>query len=242
MNKFKSSAELKALAKEHMFGKYGVAIGATLVIAMITGFISVFSTIFIDTTTIIGVILNFLISFVISVFSGLFTSGEIYFFLKIACGKQVTFRDIFYGFQLFPNKAVSIQLYLVVWTYAAMLPFTILSYLVMQNPSNAVIMLLYSLSMILYLVVALVISIVYAQVFFLLHDFPDYSAKELLTMSRKIMKGSMGRYFYLMVSFIPLILLGLLSCGIALIWIIPYMNTTHAEFFLDLIRTKQQQN
>lgn len=238
MNKFKSSAELKSLAKEHMFGKYGVSIGATLVVSLITGFISMFSTIFLDTTTVIGLILNFLISFIISVLTGLFVSGEAYFYLKIACGQQVTFSDIFYGLKLFPNKAVLIQLFLAVWIYVAMLPMTIISYLVIKNPSSAVLMLFYSLSMILYMVVSVVISIVYAQVFYLLHDFPNYSTKELIVMSRKIMKSSMGRYFYLTVSFIPLILLGILSCGIALLWIVPYMNTTYAEFFLDLMKKK----
>ena len=239
MNKFKSSAELKALAKEHMLGKYGVTIGATLVMSLIIGFVSMFSTIFLDTTTIIGLVLNFLISFVISVLTGLFTSGETYFFLKIACGKQVTFSDIFYGFKLFPNKAVLIQLYITSWLYIAMLPMTIFSYLVQKNPTNAVLMLFYSLALILYLVVAVIISVVYSQAFYLLHDFPNYSVKELLVMSRKIMKGSMGRYFYLTVSFIPLTLLGILSCGIVLFWIIPYMNATYAEFFLDLMKRKQ---
>ncbi|MBO5208903.1 MAG: DUF975 family protein [Lachnospiraceae bacterium] len=239
MNKFKSSAELKALAKEHMLGKYGVTIGATLVMSLIIGFVSMFSTIFLDTTTIIGLVLNFLISFVISVLTGLFTSGETYFFLKIACGKQVTFSDIFYGFKLFPNKAVLIQLYITSWLYIAMLPMTIFSYLVQKNPTNAVLMLFYSLALILYLVVAVIISVVYSQAFYLLHDFPNYSVKELLVMSRKIMKGSMGRYFYLTVSFIPLTLLGILSCGIVLFWIIPYMNATYAEFFLDLMKKKQ---
>ena len=238
MNKYKSSAELKALAKEHMLGKYGVAIGAAVIVSLITGFITLFSTIFLDTATVIGVILNFLISFVISFLTGLFVYCEAYFYLKIACGKQVTISDVFYGFKLFPNKAVLLQLFLAVWLYLGMLPMTILSYMVSKDPKNAVLMLMYSLSMILYLVVVVVISIIYAQIFFLLHDFPNYSVKELLTMGRKIMKGSMGRYFYLTVSFIPLLLLSLLSCGIALLWVTPYMNATYAEFFLDLMKKK----
>ena len=31
-------------------------------------------------------------------------------------------------------------------------------------------------------------------------------------------------------------LLGLLSWGLALLWVIPYMAATEAEFFLDLIK------
>ena len=49
-----------------------------------------------------------------------------------------------------------------------------------------------------------------------------------------------GRLFYLYVSFLPLILLGILSFGLALLWILPYMAATEAEFFLDLIRNKTE--
>lgn len=49
-----------------------------------------------------------------------------------------------------------------------------------------------------------------------------------------------GRLFYLYVSFLPLMLLGLLSWGLALLWVIPYMAATEAEFFLDLIRNNAE--
>ncbi|MBD5520357.1 MAG: DUF975 family protein [Lachnospiraceae bacterium] len=240
-SRYKSSAELKAIAKEHMFNKYGTAIGAMVIVSMITMFVSFFSSIFIDTKTIAGIILNLLISFVISVFTGLFTSGQRYFYLKISCGRPITISDIFYGFKLFPNKAVLIQLYLSICIYVSMLPMTLMSYMVTLNPKNSLYMLLYSLAMILYGVVTVILSLVYSQAFFLLHDFPNYSAKELLAMSRQLMKGSKGRLFYLNVSFFPLLLLGLLSCGIAYLWLVPYMNATASEFFLDLIQNNNQQ-
>lgn len=239
-NRYKSSAELKALAKEHMFGRYGTAIAAFISVFLITTFVSFFSTVLIDTKNIFGIIANFLISFVLSVLTGLFTSGERYFYLKIACNRPVTVSDVFYGFKLCPNKAVVMQLYLSICLYIAMLPMTVMSYMVMQNPKNSLFILLYSLSMILYGVVTIIISLVYAQAFFLLHDFPNYSAKELLAMSRKLMKGSKGRLFYLSVSFFPLLLLGLLSCGIACLWLIPYINATMTEFFLDLIQNSHR--
>lgn len=240
-SRYKSSAELKALAKEHMFNKYGTAIGAMFIVSMITMFVSFFSSIFINTNTITGIILNLLISFVISVLTGLFTSGQRYFYLKISCGRPVTISDVFYGFNLFPNKAVLIQLFLSICIYGSMLPMTIMSYLTARNPKNSLYMLFYSLAMILYGVVTIILSLVYSQAFFLLHDFPNYSAKELLAMSRQLMKGSKGRLFYLNVSFFPLLLLGLLSCGIAYLWLVPYMNATASEFFLDLIQNNNQQ-
>lgn len=239
LNKYKSSSELKALAKEHLFGKYGTAIGACFVVSMIVGFISFFSTAFIDTKTLEGVIINFVISFVVSVLVGLFNSGRAYFFLMLVCGKPVTISDVFYGFKLYPNKAVLIQLYITIWTYVSILPMTILTYILQLYPENAILTLCHSLSMILYLVASVMISLIYSQAFYLLHDFPEYSVGKLLSISRKLMKGSKGRYFYLSASFFPLLLLGLLSCGIAWLWLIPYMNATNTEFFLDLIKKNQ---
>ena len=52
------------------------------------------------------------------------------------------------------------------------------------------------------------------------------------------MVGHKGRLFYIYVSFLPLLLVAMLSCGIGLLWLIPYMNATQTEFFLDLIQNK----
>ena len=234
--KYKSSAELKALAKEHLLGKYGTTVGACAIVAFIVGLLNFMCTYFINTATIPGLILQFIISFVLSVLTGLFTSGINYLYLKISCGRPVTVNDVFYGFKMSPDKALLIKIYISALIYIAMLPMTIFSYLVLLYPNNAAIMLVYSLASILYLVVTVMLSLIYAQVFYLLHDFPDYSVKQLLAMSRRLMKGSKGRFFYLSVSFVPLMLLGLLSCGIAFLWLVPYMNATCTEFFLDLIK------
>ena len=40
MNTFKSSVEIKGLAREHMFGKYGTAIGASVIVSIITTFMT----------------------------------------------------------------------------------------------------------------------------------------------------------------------------------------------------------
>lgn len=236
-NQYKSSAELKALAKERLLGKYGTAVGATVIVALIVEFVTFFSTIFINPRTLTGTVLNFIIGFVITVLSGLFTSGTTYLYLKLSCNKQVALGDVFYGFQLFPNKAVLIQLYLSIWTdLIGLLPLTILSYFVRKDPQNSILMLAFSLTAIVCGVIIVFATLIYSQAFYLLHDFPDYSVKELLSLSRKLMQGSKGRLFYMLVSFIPLMLLSMLSCGIALLWLVPYMNATQTEFFLDLMK------
>lgn len=240
MNRFKSSAELKASAREHLLGHYGTVIGALLIMSalMCTAVMAV--GLLVDISTIPGTIIYYAVTFLISVLSGLFSSGSAYLYLKLICGRPISVGDLFYGFQLCPDKAIIIQAWITLITYLANLPQIILSYIFAANASHAdkvmQLMLPYALSLILSGVVSVMLSLFYAQSFFLLHDFPQYTAKELLQKSRRLMVHHKGRLFYLYVSFLPLMLLGLFSCGLAMLWVVPYMAATEAEFFLDLIR------
>lgn len=236
MNTFKSSAELKASAKEHMFGHYTTAIGAYCIVACISFFLMLVLFLCADTTTVAGNILYNILNFAVSLFLGLFVSGNCYLYLKIVCGHTVSAGDVFYGFKLCPGKAVGIQLWITVISSIANLPMIVIGYQMTSSKNMTALMLPYSLSMILAYGVSIILSLIYQQAFYLLHDFPQYSARELLTMSRKLMKGHKGRLFYIYVSFLPLVLVSLLSCGIALLWVAPYMAATQAEFFLDVIK------
>lgn len=240
MSQFKSSAELKANAREHLLGHYGTAIGAFLITGALIGIITIAVSLIVDLSTIPGTIIYYAIMFLVSVLTGLFSSGSAYLYLKLICGRPVSVGDLFYGFQLCPDKAIVIQAWITLITYISSLPQIILNYMMLANIDhlNKVmnLMLPYALSLIFSGAVSVMLGLFYAQTYFLLHDFPQYSAKELLQKSRRLMVHHKGRLFYLYVSFLPLMLLGFLSFGLALLWVIPYMTATEAEFFLDLIR------
>lgn len=261
MNRFKSSAELKASAREHLLGHYGTAIGAFLIMGFFIGVVSCVVSFLVPPYTIINVILYYSIMFLVSILSGLFTSGLSYLYLKLVCGRPVSVSDLFYGFRLHPNKAVSMQAWITLLTYIASLPQIVITYMInrismrggttgflsetlffSENQMSQLmkLMLPFSLSLILSWVVSVMLNLIYAQAFFLLHDFPQYSARDLLKKSRRLMVHHKGRLFYLCVSFIPLFLLGFLSFGLALLWVLPYMAATEAEFFLDLIRNNTE--
>ncbi len=244
MQQFKSSAELKANAREHLLGHYGTAIGAYLLLGVMIGAVSLIVSLIVDTNTISGTLLYYAIMFLISLLTGLFSSGSAYLYLKIVCGRPVSVGDLFYGFQLYPDKAIAIQAWITLITYATNLPQIILELKIMphiNHPDKVMHLLLpYSLALIFSGVVSLVLSLYYAQTFYLLHDFPQYTARELLQKSRRLMVHHKGRLFYLYVSFLPLMLLGLLSFGLALLWVVPYMAATEAEFFLNLIRNNTE--
>lgn len=255
MNRFKSSAELKASAREHLLGHYGTAIGAFMLMGLLIGGTSCVVAFLVPPYSVFHVILYHAIMFLISVLTGLFNSGLCYFYLKLVCERPVSVGDLFYGFQLYPEKAVMMQAWICLLTYLARLPQIVITYMMDKVTLNEGMtlflsdnqmmlltkyMLPYSLSLILSGVVSVILNLIYAQAFFLLHDFPQYSATELLKKSRRLMVHHKGRFFYLCVSFIPLFLLAFLSWGLALLWVLPYMAATEAEFFLDLIRNNTE--
>lgn len=65
------------------------------------------------------------------------------------------------------------------------------------------------------------ITLPLCQVYLLLIDYPDLEAMAAFRESARLMKGNKGRYIFLRLSFLPLVFLSVLTCGIALIWVTP---------------------
>ena len=77
-------------------------------------------------------------------------------------------------------------------------------------------------------------ALAYSMTPFILQDFPELSVNQAINLSQKMMKGHKFDYFWLGLSFIGWILLGLLTLGIGYIWLIPYMYTSYAAFYEEV--------
>jgi uncharacterized membrane protein len=77
-------------------------------------------------------------------------------------------------------------------------------------------------------------SFSYAMAFYIMKDNPDIGALEAITQSRKMMVGYKWKLFCLYFSFIGWILLCCLTFGIGLLWLVPYMETSRANFYEEL--------
>ena len=75
---------------------------------------------------------------------------------------------------------------------------------------------------------------------FIMSENPEISAKGAMEMSMKMMNGNKFRLFCLRLSFIGWFILGILTLGIGLLWIIPYMNAATAAFYDDVSRNVDQ--
>lgn len=74
----------------------------------------------------------------------------------------------------------------------------------------------------------------YAMTYYIRNDHPEYTATEAITKSREMMKGYKGKLFLLELSFIGWAFVGMLCCGIGILWVYPYMEMSKAHFYQEL--------
>ncbi len=233
MNDYKTAAQLKAIAKERSLGRYGTLIGANIIIVAIQLLITAVTTV---TTggSILLIIINNAITLIINILLGLLMSGKAYLYMNLLYSQTVSTSDIFFGLKSNPQKAVLIQALFVLVDFVVTLPAQICLVLYQQSQNMSTLSLLFT-ALGIGLFIDVFVYLTYSQAFFILHDFPDRSAKEILSTSRHLMKGNKFRLFYLNVSFIPLYILGCLAMFLPLLWVSVYRYASTCAFYQDLI-------
>lgn len=253
MNEYSSSSALKALSKGQLFGNYGTVIGIFLIHILCTlplNFI-------ISPISNVSMELYYALVLLVDLFSGFFIAGEALVYLKVACHERPSIGDLFYYFQgpytEKGTKVVRIQLVLSAVSVFCTMPYTYVGLALqkemidhlttdpasMELPFNPLLFLVYAILLVAGCFIQIFVQILLSQVYYLMLDFPEYSGPELLRLAPKLIKGHKARLFYIMISFFPLTLLCAFSCGIGYLWIYPYMQTTYANFYLDLVQKRK---
>lgn len=238
MKTYTSSADLKARARGALTGHYLTLSGAFITLGILQYFIVAPSSL-LQLSPPTGIILYYAANFALDLFFAIFQVGIAFLFLSNACGQPVNSGGLFTGFWNNPGKAIQIQL---VPSLILLIPNVLPDILLSQFLATAQRkwLLCWLIVSLIFLPLVVYVKILYSQVFFVMLDFPEMTARECLQQSRRLMKGNKGRYLYLMLSFIPLTILGVLSCGIGLFYVYPYQEQTYANFYLDLIAQKQR--
>lgn len=242
MPNYKPFRELKRLAKVQLQGKYGTMIGALILQELLVLFATGILSMMIPSTDTLSNILYYILTFIVQLIAGILQAGVSFLYLKAACGMQCSVGDIFYCFKHSPDKAIKIEFVLAIINAVCMLPSDILiwKYPLTSLTDYDEIAMMYSVTL-LCMMVYVVITLAFTPVFYMMLDFPNYTVKDILKKSIEVMKGNKMRYFLLDLSFIPWMFVGILTCGIGLLWIIPYMNMTSTNFYLDLMACRNKQ-
>ena len=86
----------------------------------------------------------------------------------------------------------------------------------------------------LFLIPGIVKGISYSMAPYIMAEHPEIKPLDAIKLSKQMMEGHKGEYFVLQLSFIGWFLLGILTCGIGLIFLSPYMSTANTEFFNEV--------
>lgn len=100
--------------------------------------------------------------------------------------------------------------------------------------STLLVMLYTFLWSLLFIIPGIVKSYSYAMTPYILLDRPELSATDAIKESEKMMNGHKMELFILDLSFIGWILLSILTCGVLVLYVEPYMMATKSAFYLEL--------
>ncbi len=254
-NNYLSSSSLKAQARGQLLGKYRIVIFVFLLHAICIVPFTMAITALTESGSLGAVFFNSILTFLFQLFTGFFIAGEAYVYLKVACNQTPLVNDLFHCFKENSQKVIHIQAVLAAISVLSALPASIVSYFMSKSflgillggavsgsdtATGASLVLAWVVLFLSGTVIETFANLFFSQAYYLMLDFPEYTAPQLLKTSIQLMKGSKGRLFYIWISFIPLLMLAGLSFGIGFLWLFPYTQAVAANFYLDLIKKRQE--
>lgn len=236
--KYLSVKEIKLNARNKILDGLGTVALLTLMYFCLSSALTVCQSLYaVENNNVISLIFSLVITFLFSALSGIVKYGYASYFLKFTNNVPVGVREIFAGFTHSPDKTIFVSMFLTILNYLFLVPYAVFSFAFpdLLGKYNILLRLgVYLLCSVGYFI----FSLRYAPVYFLLNDLPGKRAIEILMISKWLMKKNKRRLFALLVSFIPIYILGLLSCFTGMLWILPYLNIAECYFYQDISSVK----
>lgn len=253
MTNFASRSDLKNMAKDKMTGRYFYAIILLFSSGALTLFLtdsgnlietsisnSLHKLLGLESTNLYVIGICSLVSFFFSIMCEIFQIGIALFYLSAACGQPNTPGNLFWGFHdNFKRSFILAGVSTAISTICS-IPFQLVRFQFNATKNISMDLLIpCAIAQLVLIVVYLYAALSLSQCYFLVLDFPQYDAWQIIKLSHKIMSGHKLRFLLLEISFFPLILLTIPTFGIGVLWLSPYMYMTYAVFFLDLMQNKE---
>lgn len=188
---------LMSQAREALAGKWGLAVGVSLLYFLVTVLVQSIPSI--GERFYPGEIISFLIA-------GPLSLGLVIFFLKLSRNQNPKWDEIFKGFESFSVAFVA---------YLLTIVFTLLWALLLIVPG-------------------IIAAISYSMTFYILADNPGMSARDAIKKSKMMMMGYKWKLVCLGFRFLGWAILSILTLGIGLLWLFPYMQMASVKFYEDI--------
>ncbi len=235
-----SASEIRKQARTNLQGKWSTAILISLIYIAISFAISSASN-FVPFLGLALVIVTVPLQY-----------GLIYSFIKIYRNEEYSYGDLFtsafnnfamvwkvVGNQLLKLIVPIILVVVSVFVLIAGIVFTAIASNVSSDSANiftilaCIFLFIGYIGYIASLIYLFIKDLLYVLSYYIMYDNPNMTAKEVVEESEQIMKGQRGKYFSLELSFIGWVLLAMLTFGIGIIFLMPYMQISIAIFYED---------
>ncbi|MBU5480785.1 DUF975 family protein [Blautia sp. MSJ-19] len=234
----------KTYAKAHLRGKWGIAIAGMLAVQGINLLGNFMAVLLFPGDSTITLVLSEIFSFIVSLIGLIFSTGYCYMQLNIYRGREYRLGDILHMFHEQSDHVLTAGLVVALLNTVAQIPLYYVIYMVDQGTTVESLMRWYKIFLVaavLWLVLSVVLTVPFTLVFCLLADYPEMKGMEALKTSARMMKGHMGQYLILELSFLPLMFLSMISMYIGFLWLIPYMDFTETAFYLYVTGELEEQ-
>ena len=229
----RSCKELKRIARENLHNKYALPMRAYLWTIMITMLVEFpFSIMQTEEAFSTQNLIIYVAQLLISIAAIVLTCGEYRIHLQMARGPKTDMKQYFYPLTHQPDRYILGKLLYFAFSLIGLIPLVLALFL--ASAENTSLVMLSILPAIIGGILILIIALNYNLVYFFMLDDENLTIKEAFVKCRQTMKGHKGRYLYMLLSFIGMLLLVVLSLGIATLWVQPYMNQTRTLLYLDM--------
>lgn len=196
-----SSRNLRALGRNSLAGRWGLAVLGTLIyIALIMIPTVILTKIFSDSGDFTQSLVPNIYSLLIT---GPMTLGYSMFAISIFRKRESSPAEVFYGFEKFFKAFglyIVMSIFIFLWTLLFIIP-------------------------------GIIAALRYSMSFYILADHPDIGILEAIKESKRIMQGNKWKFFCLNISFIGWALLAAIPMGIGFLWLWPYISVSVVAFY-----------
>ena len=224
---------LKARARKLLEGQYGFLVLITFILMMAQYFLNAVIDYAFPSTSTTGSFLYFACSLLSNILYVILLAGAYKVYLNRMRGLPIQQHELFFAFSNQPEQVAIYALvrFVISFGFTKTLDWFI-NEVFSGSPSFPILIDVLIFLLITAIVIWLHLS--FSLTLYLYCDEPWRKAPELIKESNQLMNGNRGRLLLLNLSFVGISILGVLSLGIGMLFIEPYLNMTLVLFYEDL--------
>ena len=192
----------------------------------------------------LSLILGQIFVFIISLVTSVLSAGLCYMFLNMARGKEFSMGDLVFFFQNHPDRVIVAAFFLALINLIVSIPYYIYS-LTAAAGETAVQQTNYLAGLLGFMVLSIVlntiVTIPFAQTYYLMADQLNLEGIAALKESAAMMKGHFWNFFKLIASFVPSMILSVFTFYIALLWVMPFLQMSETVYYEMLLEQKREE-